>query len=371
MSTFLRRLLGPASLCVLALTLTACEEDPPTGPEDEVFAEAEANVGQWTFIEVEGAQCRDGSDTGFGIRLQEGADDLVIYLEGGGACFNSATCAGNDPNYTESDFTAFAAQRGGLGIFSTAASNPVGDWNAVYVPYCTGDVHGGSAPNAQVPGVEGTQQFVGHLNIERYLALLAPYLDDTDKVLLTGSSAGGFGSLVNFGAVAEAFGDADPYLLDDSGPIFAADNVYSPQLNAGFNGLYNFAAAFPADAAPLFGPDGLEDVYDYYADRYPNATFGLASYLQDETIRFFFGFGQPDGTITGDEYAAGLRDLRAGLPDNWGTFYAAGNAHTFLPFPDRYAASVNGVAFTEWLGDLLDGEARDVSPDTPPAIAAR
>lgn len=362
------RLLSTAGLLSLLVALPACDA---TDPVDGPFAEAEANVGEWTFINVEGAQCRDGSPTGFGIRLQEDAENLAIYLEGGGACFNAATCGSNPFSFGEADFSSVVAQRGDAALFSTAASNPVGDWNMVYVPYCTGDVHGGSAPNATVPGVEGQQQFVGHQNIERYLDLLAPYFGDPDQVLLTGASAGGFGALINFAEVADRFDGSQLTLLDDSGPIFFADDVYSPPLSAGFSQLYDFDAALPADAAPLFQPDRLQGIYDYYGDRYPNATFGLASHLQDQTIRFFFGFGQPDGTITGAEYAAGLRDLRAELPDSWVTYYAPGADHTFLGVPARYNGTVDGVALNEWIGDLLNGTATDVDPETPPAIAAR
>lgn len=355
----LRRL---APLGLAALTLAACDSDSNPDP-DGVFAEAEANVGEWTYVPVAGSKCRDGSDTGFGIRLQEGAENLMIYLEGGGACFNGATCATNPSSFGEADFAALAATQSEAGIFSTSASNPVGDWNAVYVPYCTGDIHGGSKANATVTGVAGTQQFVGHQNVVRMLDLVAPYLGDPDQVLLTGASAGGFGTLVNFTEVADRFDGSALTLLDDSGPVFYDDDVFNPQLGLGFNVLWNIAAAFPADAAPLFATDGLPEVYAYLADRYPDAHFGLASHLQDATIRGFFGFGQPDQTITGAEYADGLRDLRAGLPDDWATYYASGADHVFIPYPDRYTGTSAGVALDDWLADLLDGQAGNVDPD--------
>ena len=296
----------------------------------------------------------------------------MIYLEGGGACFNSFTCAGNPSSFDAATFRAFVAEDGNEALFSTGDDNPVGDWNMVYVPYCTGDVHGGSAQDATVPGVDGVQQFVGHQNIERYLDLLAPYFDGPDRVLLTGASAGGFGTLVNAAAVADAFDGADFTAVDDSGPIFYRDDVYSPPLSAQLSALYNFPAAFPADAGALFETDGLQGAYDYYDRRYPDATFGLSSYLQDRVIRGFFGFGQPDGQITGAEFAAGLRDVRARLPESWGTYYAEGAEHTFLPYPDRYVGSTAGVTYTDWLADLIDGNATNVDPDLATAtVAAR
>ncbi|MEL6615018.1 MAG: pectin acetylesterase-family hydrolase [Bacteroidota bacterium] len=345
---------------VCALTLTACDSNGTSG---DPLSEAKENPGIWTWIDVDGAQCRDGSDTGFGIRIQEGATNLAIYLEGGGACFNGITCGLNDDDFTESDFSALTARSGNNGIFSTAASNPVGDWNMVYVPYCTGDVHGGTATDVTVPDVDGMQQFVGHLNIQRYLGVLQPNLDAPDNVLLTGASAGGFGALVNFAEVADTFTGSQMTLLDDSGPIFYDDDVFSPELGTSFIQLFGFQNVFPADAGSLFAPDGLQGVYDYYATRYPNANLGLTSYLEDDTIRFFFGFGQADGTITGIEYADGLRDVRATAPERWQTYYANGNEHTFIGITDRFNGSSAGVPLNEWLGDLLAGTAGDVDPD--------
>jgi hypothetical protein len=359
------------ALCACTLAFSACDSNDPTDePDDEgLLDEAVANPGQWFFIEAEGLRCRDGSETGFGIRFQEGAENLVIYLEGGGACFNAATCATNPDSFTRADFEALVAQRGDAALFSPTADNPVGDWNAVYVPYCTGDVHGGSNPSQLVPNV-GVFRFVGHMNVERVLDVVAPVVGDPGKVLLTGASAGGFGALVNFAQVADRFDASQPYLVDDSGPIFFADDVLSPALADGFNTLYNLEAAFPDGADALFESDGLEDVYAYYATRYPEATFGLSSYLEDATIRAFFGFGQPDQMITGPEYAAGLEGVRAMAP-TWGTFYAPGADHTFLGVPDRYFGPDGATTtYADWLGDLLDGNARDVTVEGA-RVAAR
>ena len=380
-----RRLRLPlAVLGGLVLTLSACDSGSGIDP-DGPLGEAVANIGQWTFLDVEGSTCRDGSDTGIGVRLQPGADDLMIYLEGGGACFNGATCNGNPPNFDEADFDArvAGASTGGAfslnsGIFRVGGDNPVGDWNMVYVPYCTGDVHGGSAPNAPVGGPSdpfglGPQQFVGHGNVERMLALLADGLGDRPgQVLLTGASAGGFGTLLNFPAVAETFRGSELTLLDDSGPIFFQNNVLSPELAGGLVNQYNFPGTLPA-ATELFQPDGLQNIYGYLDRAYPDATFGLASHLEDGTIRFFFGFGQPGDpqtNISGDAFAAGLRDVRTKVPDGWATYFASGEAHTFIGGPAFYQASA-GVALNDWLADLLDGEAPDVDPAVPAAVAAR
>ena len=363
------RLRAAFTCAALLLALPACDSSDDDGG-DGTLAEAEANIGQWTYIDVEGSQCRDGSDVGIGVRLQPGADNLVIYLEGGGACFNESTCnpESNPNNFSEGDFNTRMSLLGEAGLFSTtSAQNPVADWNMVYVPYCTGDVHAGTSPqNSLIDQQFGTdlgpQQFVGHLNVERALAILDRGLDTPGKVLLTGSSAGGLGALINFDATAKTFTDSDLYLVDDSGPLFFADNVLSPQLAAGVTGIYFVRNAIP-DAPQLFQTDQLPGLYNYYAATYPNATFGLSSYLGDDTFQQFYGFGQaPGDPITNEEYAAGLRDVRAQIDDSWGTYYAEGDAHTFLLTPSRYTGVSAGVRYDTWLGTILSGNPTNVDP---------
>jgi hypothetical protein len=48
----------------------------------------DADDGEWQFIDFPDAKCRNGSSTGIGVRYGSG-DGLVIYFEGGGACFNA------------------------------------------------------------------------------------------------------------------------------------------------------------------------------------------------------------------------------------------------------------------------------------------
>ncbi len=365
--TFLAR---ASVLAALVLALPAC--DSTDGGDDGgvdpggLFTQAAASKGTWNYVGIPGAKCRDGSATGIGVRLQEGATNTMIYLEGGGACFNAATCGANPSSFGAAEFAATAPALT-TGIFNSAdASNAVGTWNAIYVPYCTGDVHNGSAAGQTLRDAPelGPQQFVGHQNIVKALDLLRPFLGAQGKVLLTGSSAGGFGTLLNFPTVDEHFSSSQTYLLDDSGPIFFADNVLSPPLSAGLTLTFGFPQTLPA--SNLYGNDQLQNIYSYLSTAYPDSRFALASHLEDSTIRFFFGFGinpaSPQTAISGDAYAAGLRDVRAQLPSNWGTYFATGADHTFLRFPDRYSGSSAGVSLNAYVAALVNGTVSDVDP---------
>ena len=62
---------------------------------------------------------------------------VVLYFEGGGACFSAETCNFDDSTATVNlDLGSPPAGRGGL--FDQAnPENPIADYSMVYVPYCT------------------------------------------------------------------------------------------------------------------------------------------------------------------------------------------------------------------------------------------
>lgn len=333
---------------------------------------ASLSLGEWEWVPINGAQCRDGSPTGIGIRVQENATRLAIYLEGGGACFNGITCVQGLTFFGEPEFRSGLSVRGNQGVFDASnPENPLRDWNLVYVPYCTGDVHAGDAPDTEISSF-GPQQFVGHRNMERYMDALTPAFSDQERVLLMGASAGGFGALFNFDLVAQTFGPItgtdNLTLLVDSGPVFADDAAFPPSLQQTFRTLWNFEETLPNDFPQRISAtgDGLEGIYDYYSERYPAAHFGLFSHRHDETIRFFLGFAEYDGNgfpplLDADTFDAALFDLRSRMPDNWATYFAPGADHTFLFSNSRlFGQPIAGKTANAWLNDLLDGTVTDV-----------
>ncbi|MFY0539225.1 pectin acetylesterase-family hydrolase [Nannocystis pusilla] len=174
-------------------TATTTSSTSTTGedvmPEPEVWDGEKLpweDFGRWTWVPFPDSQCRDGSSTGIWLRYGKGPG-LAIFFEGGGACFNALTCANNDASF---DYTwAFGWE--GMGLFDADwTDNPIHDWNIVYVPYCTGDVHSGDRTDVEVPGVEGLQQFVGYRNVTAYLDRVVPTFEAAPNVLVTGVSAG-------------------------------------------------------------------------------------------------------------------------------------------------------------------------------------
>lgn len=327
--------------------------------------------GEWTWVPFPDSMCRDGSTTGIGVRYGA-SDDLVIYFEGGGACFNAATCLLNDlfANFGPVKFDAWALGIGQGGLFNADnPQNPVRDWNMVYVPYCTGDVHAGDRENVGIDGIFGAQQFVGYRNVAAYLERLVPTFADAPHVLVTGISAGGFGAALNYDRIADAWPESKVTLLDDAGPPLS-DMYMAPCLQDTWRELYNFAATLPADCDQCFEDDGggISNLALYLAEKHPDQRLALISAEQDSVIRTFFGYGLNNcqgGLYSGDAFQMGLYELRDEiLGDNpiWGSYLMPGIGHTIITGPGFYSTEIAGVPLTDWLSDLLGGAAAHVSP---------
>jgi hypothetical protein len=335
--------------------------------------------GQWSWVPVDGDFCRDGSATGIGVNPGKSTDKLMIFLEGGGACYDETTCALMNPSkFDSSDFTSFAGAEGKLGIFDrTQTTNPVSDWTFVYVPYCTGDIHAGNnVASADAGPSVASQHFVGYNNVTLDLARLVPTFPGLTKVLLTGISAGGFGAAVNYAQTARAFGTVPVVLLDDSGPPLESPYTATCQQQI-ITELWGLDKTVLADCgSDCSNPSTLYiDAAKHIGKEYPNAPFGLVESTDDFVITTYFGLGTDEGANdckgipivsaeTGPVFTEGLQDIRTKLASNpkFGSFYFDGTDHTSLltNFSDTDARTSDGVKLTDWVAQLINGTVSNV-----------
>ena len=317
---------------------------------------------EWTYFEIPGTRCMDGSVAGFAVNYNPASPDVMIYLEGGGACF-SDSC----------DFMAFSIPfvPPSDGIFSRSnPANPVADWTMIYVPYCSGDIHAGDAER-ELGGQ--LRQFRGYSNITRFLERWVPSFP-AERLLLAGISAGGFGAALNATQVADAY-DKDGEgvaltVIDDSGPPLS-DAVIPPCLQTIFRETWNLDATV-LDACPTCDPEDFATGYlEYALTHYPDVHFGVFSNAADTIIRTYMGAGWGNGMhdncgglsvpVPALVYSAELEAIRAANLDSLSTFYVAGLGHTALRvgFNVTFAG---GVTLPEWIGAVIDGEITHVGP---------
>jgi pectinacetylesterase len=317
----------------------------------------------WTWVAFPDAKCRDASSTGIGVSLNPASKKLMIFMEGGGSCFDVTSCGTNASHFGEADFSARAVSSAdylglNVGILDrTKAANPVKDWSYVYIPYCTGDSHMGNNV-ATVAGV-GVQQFMGYVDMGQYLDRIVPTFASVTQVLLTGLSAGGLGAAANYHQTARAFGSTPVDLIDDSGPFLESPYGAIPTATWTLFGLDATVGADCGSHCPNPGSFGV-DYAKYLVASYPDATFGLADSTNDGA--------------TNPMFEAGLLDIRAKLAPypNFGEFIFAGTDHTSIQravFYTRTAGGGDGGAeggagmlMTDWVKDLLNGTATNPGP---------
>jgi hypothetical protein len=358
-----------------------------------------SNMGMWNYIDIAGAQSRDGSSAGFYYKFsQTGSKNLVVYLVGGGVCPDNSFCNINPANKSQSltaeGIGAGAAnalamspdaepqdpsgERWQSGIFKNDPANPVKDWNMVFIPYVTGDVFFGSRPNGTIENVNGSFQFVGKTNMQKFFERIIPTFKDAEIALMAGSSAGGIGTLLNATYFADGFIDqgngARVLIVDDAGPFFE-DEYLEVCIQKRYRDIFALNDSFPKDCTGCFNPDGgglAKGILTYLLDKYPNQLLGgLVDSNEDEIMKFFFSEGQMNCMFI-DNPLGGLAAYPDGLypkaltgllniapPTSMSSYIWEGTLHQNLfqtASGDRFYEK-NGLDKTvaEWLTGLIAG----------------
>jgi Pectinacetylesterase len=300
----------------------------------------------WTFVAFPEARCGNGISTGIAVNLTTRSKDVVLYLQGGGACWDPSTCyvlrttAHFEDTMDEAAVLAEARQANYL--FDRArADNPFRNASFVYVPYCTGDLHGGTAPHTySALGQTRTGHHVGALNVAAYLSRLAPTFSGATRVWLAGASAGGFGAVINWWRVQQAFGGVRVDVLDDSGTFVEPVAGRFEQMRDAWS-LQLPPGCSACDA-------GFSNFLPHYAQAPGSGRLALLSTTQDGVIAAYFG-------ISGPEFEQRLAALRAAMAGEQRSYVTAGTQHVLLgqnPFP----RADGGVALTDWLAQFASGD---------------
>jgi hypothetical protein len=315
-----------------------------------------APSGTWTWVPFDDAHCGNGSTTGIGINPSTASDRVLIYLEGGGACWSEVTCytfmtaSYFTTGYGEAEFeaeatdTTYLAEPGGF-FDRTAAGNPFKDYSYVYVPYCTGDVHAGD--NEMAFGSQ-MASFVGYKNVAAYLERIVPTFPSADRVYLAGSSAGGFGATFNWWQTQKAFGSVQVDLSDDSGTpmppdVLAEGNGDTPTEAA----AWNLAATLPPGCTNC--TKDLTQSFAFYAKAFPGQRAALLSYTLDSVLPTYFGISESEFTTGLDELTAAQFDPTA----NFKYFEVNASGHVLWFDPQL---TTNGVTLQQFLTQMVDDD---------------
>jgi hypothetical protein len=332
----------------LASALAACGSstappDPPPSP----------------WLDVAGMACADGSPTGIGISRGR-PDAVLLYLSGGGACWSDTSC--DAPRaFGRSDFELLQLFASGTVFDRTLAGNPFATWTHVFVPYCTGDVHVGDAERTHA-GVPWSHR--GFRNLEAAVAAAAAALPRPVEVVVSGSSAGGFGALAAYNLVRDVWdpsGGTSGALLDDSGPTFVG-TALPPALLATWWDTWGLASTIGV-RCPRCETD-LSEIWPRLAADHPGDRLALLSTTRDATMCGFFADPAlgvaPMDPAAFDAALAGLAAKLSGLGPAVASYRVGAidvrTRHAllvdrfFLPLPD-------GAPVLGWTGAMVSGAA--------------
>jgi hypothetical protein len=340
----------PHRHCVtLLLLLAACagpDIGPAPGPDDPISEVAE----KWSWVGFPDSVCGDGTPTGLGVNPTARSTDVVVYLQGGGACFDE-TCVpavqlglvrmayGVDQFGREPELAAPAFSR-------TNLASPWRDASFVFVPYCTGDLHAGDEVQTYLHQTTSlVVHHAGRTNLAAYLRRLAPTFPGARRVYLIGSSAGGYGAQLDYQAVAAAFPAAEVHLLADGAQL-----VPSHDPDRWTTWVTTWGLSLPAGCAGCATDPGA--LVGFLSAAAPGRRLALLASTQDAVLSAYLGYPDAAG------FEAATRALLADRYDptaNARYFALASTQHTMLG--NLSTTSAAGVPLSTWIGRWYAGDA--------------
>ncbi len=329
-------------------------------------ADATVSYYKWTTVTLPAAaSCGNGTPARVFVNRTPKTTKTLVYFEGGGACWDQNSCLGkgklsevaSNPNGVPENYLSQ------LNLAAYGLSTPLitrtpllgkiftQDWNLVYVPYCTGDVHTGSTSQvySDADASKPTTYFhYGYRNAKALSAWMAANLPKPEQLLVSGSSAGGVGATANYGVLRLAVKPLKSSLVADSGPLFPApqtgtsDQYPSLPLQNKVRSLWGvdrsdgvateLISQFPqaGDVSDLSTLNtGLSKVF-------PQDRFGYMTFQEDGVFSAFSYtkfYANLAGMKTGKEKDAALNVLWRKDLANWTRQLDAANANTGYYIP--------------------------------------
>lgn len=308
----------------------------------------------WTQIAAQGTTCWDGQPWHFYFRPGT-ASKLVVYFQGGGACWNAASCdpsrqPGFDLGIAPSDH---ALAHGLLDL--RRADNPINEWNVAFLPYCTADMHIGANSTwyQRGDGSRFTFQHTGQTNTRVALDWIASRMIAQgvapDTVLVTGESAGAIAAAYYGIDIGDRFPSAQLVVIGDGAGGYRSASVNDMLAAWGVLETLPRASAF-ADPGQVY----FETFYVATNERHPGARLAQVNHADDRVQRRLLDLmGAPVEQLT-KGLTCNLNEIRIDSP-GFHSFIYPGDAHIMLRTDGLYTARCEGVALVDWIGDLLAG----------------
>lgn len=296
----------------------------------------------YNFDPSEGPICYLGASYNVVVH-DAGSENLLIFLQGGGACWQTL-CSATSTAETTIPKTGILSE--------DPSTNVVGDWNVVYAPYCDGSVFSGD--NDTKSNMDGTAwHFHGLANLSAAIDVAKKAYPNPKRILLAGTSGGGYGTLIGTGLVRLAYPHTQVDVFNDAG--LGLSNPNDPAMLSTIKADWKF---------DQFIPDSCTECQT--GEQTAIIGWGLAA---DPTLRVS-GFSSYGDAIIGGYFLklmpADFKPLLLGetgkvhdaYPTRFERFFIDGTQHTVLLSGTgvTYTTDVNGISVEEWTRKMLAGD---------------
>lgn len=299
-------------------------------------------------------------------------NNLVVFFDGGGACWDTMNCIYYPTYYPTVNETVQGLTAAG-GIFDTDnPANPFKDWNFVFIPYCTGDIHWGSN-DKQYPDYlykyGGVNFTIHHRGFDNFLVVLKwinEHFSRPHEIFVTGSSAGSYGAMLAFPYIQEAYPESKASILGDAGFGVVSEDFHNNYIN-NWGIQQNLPHWIPGFKRP-FSEYSNGQMYRMIAHYYPHRKIGQYTTAWDGTQAYFYNVmlntfdptkwsSPPPQEVWCNwhhqmiEYA----DLAAKAP-NYRYYIGAGTDHTIMGDDKFFDEDSAGVPFVDWINAMVGNQ---------------
>jgi hypothetical protein len=287
----------------------------------------------YAFNEADGPVCLRGGRFAMATR-DRGAEDLVIYLQGGGSCTTALCRATETANPQIPQYGVLNADDAG---------NPVAGWNVVYSPYCDGSLHFG---DNDIPDQD--RKHHGLRNVSASLDVAHAKFPKPRRVLLTGASAGGYATIWMTSLVRLIYPDAKLFVFNDAG--IAISNPASADGFRGVLGEWGAAQFVPETCEACRTSPHLTPWMSWNLQHDPGMTLAMFSSYEDMVIAGTFLMLDPQ--VFKQALLQETAKVVDTAPKRAKRFLVEGTQHTA---GDIHKTAVGDLAIAQWLGQMLDG----------------
>jgi len=333
----------------------ACQDLMPQQSSGSGAASTAAESDWQKVVPAGDCACADGSEFAFWDRPAD-ETKVVLYLEGGGSCTDTATCAftgtGGENDYYDYNLSTERPGLGG-GIFDfDNADNPFAGYSFVYVPLCTGDVYLGDATVEYSP--ELTVQHKGYVNGTAALAYLAEHYPDATQVVVVGKTAGSVAAPVYGGLVADLLPDAQVTVLGGQSGHLPDDPDFNTAILGDLWGAYGTMPDWEVNAGLTARDWGMPRFWAQAGLHDPDLVLARFDYAYDpNAAKTLERMGVASSTLE-------LIDANEAAIEATGvvlhSYTAPGEVHGIFDSGSFYDLEVGGVRLVDWIDALLAGE---------------